>query len=224
MPKKGLLLNAALKLAGALVFMVALLFWVAGTYEWLEAWLYIILMFAAFIPMIFYFMKHSPEMLERREMLMPERGWDIVIVGIASVLMLSIFPLAALDFRFGWWQLTLLDKALGFAGLVFSYILLFLVMRENAFLFRIVKIAKGHKVVSTGPYAYVRHPMYVSVIVMIICTALLLGSGWALIISLLSSAIIVARTVKEDTALQRELPGYREYAKKTPYKIVPGIW
>ncbi|MFH1696375.1 MAG: isoprenylcysteine carboxylmethyltransferase family protein [Candidatus Diapherotrites archaeon] len=224
MPKKGLLLGAALKLIGALVFMIVLLFWVAGTYDWVEAWVYIVLMFVAFIPMIFYFMKYSPEMLERREKLMPELGWDIVIVGIASVLMLSIFPLAALDFRFGWYQLTLFDKALGFIGLVFSYILLFIVMKENAFLFRIVKIAKEHKVVGTGPYKYVRHPMYVSVIIMIICTALLLGSGWALMVSLLSSALIVLRTVKEDAVLQKELQGYKEYAKKTRWRLLPKIW
>ena len=99
-------------------------------------------------------------------------------------------------------------------------------MKENTYLSRIVEIQKerGHSVITTGPYKYVRHPMYVGVIIMFFFTPLALGSIYGLIPALLLIGLIVIRTYKEDKMLHRELQGYREYAEKTPYRLLPGIW
>jgi protein-S-isoprenylcysteine O-methyltransferase Ste14 len=120
----------------------------------------------------------------------------------------------------------LLVKAVGFIGIILSFMLVFWVMRENTFLSRIVEIQKekGHRVITTGPYQYVRHPMYFGVIVLFFSIPVALGSLLGLIPSGALTLLILIRTVLEDKTLREELEGYNSYTEKVRYKIIPGIW
>jgi protein-S-isoprenylcysteine O-methyltransferase Ste14 len=117
-------------------------------------------------------------------------------------------------------------KVGGFVGILVSFALIFWVMRENTYLSRVVEIQKdgGHKVIRTGPYRYIRHPMYVGVIVLLFCIPLALGSLWTLIPGTLLTALFVIRTHLEDKTLHTELEGYASYADTVRYRLFPGIW
>lgn len=169
--------------------------------------------------------KNNPELIQRRSQFIPERGWDIAINAIAGIMAIALYVVAALDaVRFGWLLVSIELKALGFIGIILSMIMLFFVMKENPFLFRIVKVQKGQTVVTTGPYSIVRHPMYIAVIIQFSAIPLALGSLYALIPAMIMNILIVIRTYLEDKTLHKELKGYKAYAKKTPYKLLPFIW
>ena len=177
------------------------------------------------IPTLLYLKKNSPDLLKKRTEMKPEKGWDMVFTVIASVVYIALFIIVGLDaVRYRWSAAPIELDALGFVGIIFSFIILFLVMKENAYLFRIVKVEKGHEVVTTGPYSVVRHPMYAAMIIQLTCTPLALGSYYALIPAVLIDILIVIRTILEDKTLQKELEGYAEYTKKTPYRLLPGVW
>lgn len=128
--------------------------------------------------------------------------------------------------RYRWSQIAMPIKTAGFAAIIASFILIFYVMRENTYLSRVVEIQKdrGHKVITTGPYRYVRHPMYVGVIILLVSVPLALGSLWALVPGVALTIIIIIRTHLEDKTLHAELEGYKAYAGKVRYRLVPGIW
>jgi len=225
MAMKNLGLKVGVRFFLLIIFVVLLVFWPAGTFNWPEAWIYFGIMMAYFIPTFLYLKKHSPELLEKRARMKPKFGWDMVILSLSGLFITATFVLSGLDaVRFQWTIVPLELKAVSFVVIALSYIGLFLVMKENAFLSRIAEIQKDHKVVSTGPYRIVRHPMYAVVMAMFTFTPLALGSYYALIPALLSDIIIVERTIKEDKMLHEGLAGYKEYAQKTRYRLLPGIW
>jgi protein-S-isoprenylcysteine O-methyltransferase Ste14 len=128
--------------------------------------------------------------------------------------------------RFRWSHVPFGLNLLGFAGLVLAMLLVFWVMRENTFASSVVRIQtdRGHRVCSTGPYAYARHPMYVGVILSIISFPLALGSLFALIPAVIIVGLFIMRAALEDKTLQEELPGYKEYAQKVRFRLIPGVW
>lgn len=217
--------NLMIKLVLFILVMIALLFFPAGTFKWPEAWLYLLINFCYFIPTLLYLKKYSPELLTRRSKMKPEKGWDMIITIGASTLFVPMFIITGLDaVRFVWSVVPVELKGAGFVGIIFSFIILFLIMRENAYLFRIVKVQEDQKLVTIGPYSVVRHPMYVAVITQFTCIPLALGSLYGLVPAIMIDVFIVIRTYLEDKTLLQELKGYREYAKKTPYRLLPGIW
>jgi protein-S-isoprenylcysteine O-methyltransferase Ste14 len=153
--------------------------------------------------------------------------WDKVILLISTIVFVPFLILPGLDaVRFQWSSIPPLIKMVGFIGIILSLILVFWVMRENTYLSRIVEIQKerGHRVITTGPYQYVRHPMYFGVIVLFFSIPVALGSLWSLIPSAVLTLLILIRTYLEDKTLREELEGYKSYAEKVRYKIIPGIW
>jgi len=155
------------------------------------------------------------------------KGWDKVIVLLSIPISIALFVISGLDvIRYQWSQTPSVLKAIGFAAIIASFALIFLVTRENTFLSGIVEIQKerGHKIITTGPYQYVRHPMYGGVIVWLFCIPLALGSLYAFIPSLLMVLLFILRTFLEDKTLLRELPGYEEYTQKVRYRLIPGVW
>ena len=155
------------------------------------------------------------------------KGWDKTIVIIGTIAFIPLLILPGLDaIRYQWSQVSIFLKIAGFAGVFTSFFLVFWVIRENRYLTRIVEIQedRGHKVITTGPYQYVRHPMYVGVIIFVICLPLALGSLIALFISTLIILVFLIRTSLEDKTLQKELSGYKEYAEQVRYRLIPGIW
>jgi len=213
-----------------IVFLPILLFIPAGTLKWPEAWLFLIICLSWLGATLVWLMKNNPDLLKER-LKMPiqkdQKSWDKVIVLALLMLSMIWLPLPGLDaVRYQWSHLPLVLKALGFIGLMPSFLIFFLTMKENPHLSTVVRIQqdRGHKVITTGPYKYVRHPMYSGMIILYLSFPLSLGSFYALILSLAFIFLIILRTYLEDKTLQKELSGYHEYAKRVRYRLVPGVW
>jgi len=211
------------------LFLGSLLFGPANTLNWIAAWIYIIIYLGFGVILVTWMRKNNPGLLKERMTILKSsaKGWDKVIIFLATMLFITLFFIIGFDAgRYHWSCVPIILRTIGFISIISSFILTFLVMKENTYLSRIVEIQKerGHSVITTGPYKYVRHPMYVGVIIMFFFTPLALGSIYGLIPALLLIGLIVIRTYKEDKMLHRELQGYREYAEKTPYRLLPGIW
>lgn len=208
--------------------LLVLFFGSAGTFSWIEAWLFLFLYAVAVTAVVVWLKKNDPELLkERMTRKKDAKTWDKIILMIYSVLVMILLVLAGFDaIRYKWTHMPVEVKVLGFLGFIPAFLLVFWTMTQNRYLSEVVRIQeeRGHEVCKTGPYRYVRHPMYVGVIIFIICLPLALGSFLALSLSILIVLVFVIRTSLEDKTLQNELAGYKEYAGQVRYKLIPGIW
>jgi protein-S-isoprenylcysteine O-methyltransferase Ste14 len=155
------------------------------------------------------------------------KSWDKIIMSAYSFLLIILLAVPGLDaVRFGWSKVPLIVKVLGFIGYIPALSFAFWAMRENAYASDVVRIQedRGHTVCTTGPYRYVRHPMYTGVILFVLCFPLSLGSLYSFIPACLVIILFVLRTALEDKALQEELPGYKEYAQEVRYRLLPKVW
>jgi protein-S-isoprenylcysteine O-methyltransferase Ste14 len=174
-----------------------------------------------------YVLRLNPQVInERGRPAENQKSWDKILLRIYNPLFITIYVLAGLDARFGWSQVPLWLHLAGLAVTALSSMITYAAMAHNPFLAQVVQIAesRGHRVATSGPYRWVRHPMYVSIILSWPALALLLGSWWTLIPALLASSLIILRTVLEDRTLLAELPGYSEYAQRVHYRLLPGVW
>lgn len=207
---------------------LALIFIPAGTLNWPEAWIFILLYISIVSGVLLWLKKKSPELLKERMAPKKEsKKWDKIIMMTYTLLVVGLIVVSGLDAkRFGWTDASLLAKVLGFLGYLPALGFAFGAMLENAYASNVVRIQedRGHRVCTTGPYRFVRHPMYVGVILAVICIPLSLGSYYGLILSALIIILFVIRTSFEDKTLQEELPGYKDYAQKVRYRLFPGIW
>jgi protein-S-isoprenylcysteine O-methyltransferase Ste14 len=215
-----------LKIVFGLLFVVPLLFLPAGTLNWLEGWLLLGILTVYAIGTSLYIRKNVPELIETRtQMEGMFEGKDKIFMVLISLLFFALFILPGIDaVRFGWSSVPIAIKAIGFVGSTLSFVFIFLVMKENATLFLTVKVEKNQKLITTGPYSIVRHPMYAASGLMIASIPFALGSYYSLIISVLLGIVGITRTHYEDKMVNREMKGYKEYAKKTRYRLVPGVW
>jgi len=225
MPSK---LTVILRTIFTTLFGIAAIFVPAGTLKWTEAWLFIILYAAAVTAAIFWMKKKAPGLLkERMRRKKDVKRWDKIFMAFYSTFLLVILILPGLDaVRFQWSNVPLFAKVLAFIGYIPGSGLAFWAMRENAFLSNVVRIQedRGHTVCTTGPYKYVRHPMYVGVILIMVCFPFSLGSLYTLIPAAIIIVLFFIRTALEDRTLLQELPGYKEYARKVRYRLIPGLW
>jgi protein-S-isoprenylcysteine O-methyltransferase Ste14 len=171
-----------------------------------------------------YFLTRDPGLLARRLQVKEKEREQQVIVKLAGLALLLGFLLPGLDHRYGWsgvpaWACVLAD-ALVFLG----YVIVFFVFRENSYTSRIVEVVEGQKVVTTGPYSLVRHPMYAGVVLMYLATPIALGSFWALGFFVPVIVLIVVRALDEERVLVRDLEGYKEYTQMVRYRLVPRVW
>lgn len=222
---RGDLVKAACsRLAAGVLILWAVFFLPAGTLAYWEAWAYSAVII---VPMLFafaYLLRHSPELLERRLRMKEKEPRQRRIVAISYPFYVLAFMLPGLDRRFDWSSVPV-AAVLGADVLVMiGYGVIFLALRENSHASRIVEVEPGQKVVTSGPYAVVRHPLYLGVLLMHICTPPALGSWWAMIPALLIVPVLVARIGHEESLLERDLEGYREYRARTRYRLVPGLW
>ncbi len=227
-PDKNTFITLIPRLLVIVVILTLLLFLPAGRLDWYQAWAFT-LAFGAFL--VFYgvwFQRYDPGQLkERSQVGTNTKGWDKVILRLYTILLLAMLILAGLDAgRFTWAEAPLAGQMLGWLGAVLAGYLVFMSASVNTFLSRTVRIQndREQKVIDTGPYGRVRHPMYLGVIVLMVSIPLLLGSLWALIPGGLIGVLFIIRTKLEDRTLMDELPGYREYAQRVRYRIIPGIW
>jgi protein-S-isoprenylcysteine O-methyltransferase Ste14 len=204
--------------------MLLILFLPAGTFFYWEAWIYLAILLIPMSIVLLYFLKKTPEFLARRMKLKEKEGEQKIIVKLALIPFLLAFILPGIDKRLGWSNVPILIIAAAEILVCIGYIFVVLVFKENQFASRIIEVEKGQKVIQSGPYRLVRHPMYLGSILMYVASPLALGSYWAIIPAVFIIPIFVARILNEESVLTKELEGYSEYKLKTRYRLIPGIW
>lgn len=213
-----------IRLILGVVIIGACLFWPAGTFNYWQAWAWLAALFLPMIFSLFYLIKRDPALLERRSRTSETRAAQKWIIAASSIYFIIVFILPGFDKRYGWSNVPLWLVLLADLVVVGGYAIYILVLRANTYASRIVEVEQGQQVISTGPYALVRHPMYLGMILLMISTPLALGSYWAFIPALALIPLLVVRAKNEEDLLVNELPGYREYMQKTRYRLFPGIW
>lgn len=219
-----LLFSALAKLIVGLAVIATLLFAPAGTFAFPGAWHLIALLFIPMLIIGIIFYIWAPSTLERRMRAKEERSKQKGVVALSGLLFLACFILAGLDFRFGWSEIPNWVTWTTSSIFVLSYGIYAEVMRENEWLSRSIEVAEGQKVVSTGLYGIIRHPMYTATIGMFLAMPIVMGSWWAFAIMLPYIPVIMSRIKDEEKLLLNELEGYSEYAKKVRWKLIPYIW
>jgi protein-S-isoprenylcysteine O-methyltransferase Ste14 len=217
-------ITAVLRLVIGLLMIGAMLFLPAGTLKYWQAWAWLA---AQFIPMgisLVYLLKIDPKLLERRTRTNETRPEQRRIILASIVYFLIIFLLPGFDVRYGWSNVPAWLSLVADVIVLASYILYVLVLRTNTFASRVIEVEQGQQVITSGPYALVRHPMYLAMILMMTATPLALGSYWAMLPSILFILLLAARAKNEEELLQKELKGYNEYMQKTRYRLFPGVW
>jgi len=224
MDRRGLKQAALVRFGGGALVLGGLFFGTAGTFRYWEAWVFMATLFLPMGAVVFYFLRRDPGVLEKRLGGREERPRQKTIVAISSVAWMITFLIPGLDRRFGWSSvpssMVILADALVLAG----YLLFFLTLRENSFASRVIRVEERQQVISTGPYALVRHPMYLGMALMLVAAPVALDSWWALLPALTTPFFLVARIQDEERVLLAELPGYLEYARAMRYRLVPGVW
>jgi protein-S-isoprenylcysteine O-methyltransferase Ste14 len=230
MNRKALLGKALLEVLAEFAVFAALLFVCAGTLRWPAGWAFMALFFGFALAIVLWLARKEPELLAERMSSPMQRGqplWDkvfVVAVMVLFVVWLILMPLDAV--RFGWSEVPGWLQILGALGVVLSFYIMFLTFRENAYLALVVKVQqeRGQSVVSTGPYRYVRHPMYASTLLFLPGSALLLGSWWGLMFCVVLLGLLVWRIPLEERMLENGLAGYDEYERKVRYRLIPRVW
>ncbi len=219
-----LLINALIKYLAGLLMVELLLFPAAGTLDWFNAWLFIGLLFLPMLALGLVLFLKAPELLEKRLNSREKQKQQKAVVFVSFVMFVGGFVLAGLDYRFGWSDVPGWLVAGAALLLLLSYGLYAEVMRENAYLSRTVELQQGQKLVDTGLYGIVRHPMYAVTIVLFLSIPLILGSWFSFALFMLYPAAIVLRIKNEEEVLEAGLAGYSEYKNKVKYRLLPGIW
>ena len=224
MNKIKLLLSAIIKFSFGIIFVGLLLFLPAGTFNYFNAWLFMSLLFIPmFILGIFLFIK-SPELLEKRLNAKEKEKTQKGVVGFSAILFLASFLIAGFDYRFDWSVIPMWCVILASVILLVSYGMYAEVMRENIYLSRTIEVQENQKVIDTGLYGIIRHPMYTVTIWLFLAIPIVLGSWWALLCMAPYPFLIAIRILNEEKVLENNLSGYKEYKAKVKYRLVPFIW
>ena len=221
---KTLFMKAITRFAAGVVLVGALLFLPAGTWDFFGGWLFMGVLFVPMLLLGIVLAVKSPALLEKRLRSKEARGEQSLVVKLSALMFLVGFIMAGLDCRFGWSELPRGVNWLGAGLFLLSYLLYAEVMRENAYLSRTVEVQEGQKVVDTGLYGIVRHPMYAATVLMFCSMPLVLGSLPAFEIFLLYPFLIAVRIRDEEKLLTEELEGYAAYREKVKYKMIPFVW
>ena len=221
---KSLLTQALIKLVSGLLLICILIFLPAGSFSFWQGWLFIGILF---IPMLIagvILMRKNPDLLRKRLDAKEKESEQRTVVAMSGFLFLAAFIIAGLNWRFGLWLIP--DWAVWVAAGMFlcSYVLYAEVLRENTYLSRTIEVQKGQKVIDTGLYGIVRHPMYMATITLFLSMQLVLASPISFFIMLGYIPVIAKRINNEEHVLEEGLDGYKEYKEKVKNKIIPGIW
>ena len=221
---KSLLTQALIKLVSGLLLICILIFLPAGSFSFWQGWLFIGILF---IPMLIagvILMRKNPDLLRKRLDAKEKESEQRTVVAMSGFLFLAAFIIAGLNWRFGWWLIP--DWAVWVAAGMFlcSYVLYAEVLRENTYLSRTIEVQKGQKVIDTGLYGIVRHPMYMATIILFLSMQLVLASPISFFIMLGYIPVIAKRINNEEHVLEEGLDGYKEYKEKVKYRLIPGIW
>lgn len=216
--------QAIFKFLGGLLIVGLLLFLPAGTFVWWQAWL---LMGILFVPMFIaglIMMKRAPDLLRKRLDAKEEEKEQKTVIVLSGLMFLAAFIVAGLNFRFRWIVLPVWVSWAAAVLFLLAYVLYAEVLRENVWLSRTVEVQENQKVVDTGLYGIVRHPMYMTTLLLFLSMPLVLGSVISFVIMLLYIPIIAKRIRNEEQVLEGGLEGYAEYKKRIRYKVIPFVW
>ncbi len=228
--KIGRLLKRSAQVLVTVAALVAMLFLSSWRFDWVMAWVYVGTFALALTAMTVYQELSNPELLAERSELTPREGvqtWDVILSAVVRVSLLASYVVAGLDVRFGWKPEILLAVQIAtfaFGLLGAGLIAWAMAANRHAAVYARIQQERGHAVATTGPYRFVRHPFYVGTITFSLMIPLALGSPWALIPGGLAALLFIVKTALEDRMLQAGLPGYREYAQRTRYRLLPGVW
>jgi protein-S-isoprenylcysteine O-methyltransferase Ste14 len=205
----------------------ALLFLPAGTFDYWEAWVFIAVWVACNLPLTVWAAVNDPQLLERRMRAGPtaekEKSQKIIVtIALLSLAVAVLIP--AFDRRFGWSDVPTVVVILGNALIAISYVGFYFVFRENTYGAATVRVEENQRVISTGPYAIVRHPMYTAALILMLGIPLALGSWWGLLAFALGFPALVLRILDEERLLKRDLPGYAEYTQRMRFRLIPGLF
>ena len=219
-----LCIRAIIKMVLGLAAVAVLLFVPAGTTDYWQGRLLVAILFVPMFSAGLYMMVKKPELLRKRLNAKEEQGEQKVVVALSALLFIAVFVTAGLNYRFSW--VLMPGWASYAAAVVFlvGYVLYAEVIRENEWLSRTVQVQAGQKVVDTGVYGIVRHPMYMNTLLLFLSMPLVLGSPVSFVIMLLYIPVIVMRIRNEESVLEEGLDGYREYEKKVMYRLIPFVW
>ena len=228
--KRTFTLKVIVQLLIVVVLMPLLPLIISGAWDWREAWVYAVISTVGFILSRGLAAKRHPDILQERARsmeLQDAKSWDRILAPVMALGSVVILIVAGLDKLYGWTSpFSTMVKIVAFVVILLGYVLGTWALMENRFFSGVVRIQtdRGHQVVTTGPYRFIRHPGYVGVLWTYFAMPFFLDSLWALIPAVLTFAASILRTALEDKTLQAELPGYKEYAQKTKYRLFPGIW
>jgi protein-S-isoprenylcysteine O-methyltransferase Ste14 len=210
-----------------LVSLAVSLFLPAWTLDYWQAWTFLAVFAASVLAITLYLMKKDPKLLERRVIAGPgaeKEKSQKVIQFLAAIAFVALFVFSAIDHRFRWSVVPSYVVIAGDALVALGLLIVFVVFKENTFTSGVIEVEAGQKVISTGPYALVRHPMYLGALVMLLGVPLALGSWWGLFTTIPLALVIVWRLLNEEQFLAKNLPGYSEYRNRVRYRFVPFIW
>lgn len=205
--------------------LAAIFFIPAGTLKYWEAWAWLAALIIPMFGILVYLMRNDPALLERRMHTRETEKPQTLMLKLSLIVFGVAFLIPGLDKRFGWSNVPVWLVLVSLLLVELGYLYIMRVFRENSYASRVIEVTQGQKVIDTGPYAFVRHPMYLGSIVLYAATPLALGSYWALLVMWLMIPILtILRIPNEEEVLKRELPGYVEYTQKVRYRLIPGIW
>lgn len=210
-----------------LIAMGALLFLPAWTFDYWQAWLFLAVFGGSGLVIIIYLMKKDPKLLERRLSGGPtaeQRTGQKIVMSFASLGFIAMLVFPALDHRFGWSLVPTFVSIAGDVLVALGLLIIFFVFQENTFTSSTIEVATDQKVITTGPYTIVRHPMYSGFFLYMLGIPIALGSWWGVCVLLLITPTTLWRLFDEENLLKKELPGYREYTQKVRYRLVPYLW
>jgi len=200
------------------------LFLIAGTFSYWNAWLYILTIAVAWGMIYLYLAKNDPGLFEKRQKKNEKKLSQQIILLLCTVSLVSAIILSGFDYRFHWSRIPLLLSVLFTLVMISGFVMLFLVLKQNSFASRKIEIQEGQKLIDTGLYSIVRHPMYLSLIVTFLFTPIILGSWYSFIPIIFIPFLLTFRINYEEKELQKGLEGYDIYMKKVKYKLIPFIW
>ncbi len=221
---KKLFFQALLWFLSGVLALFVLVFLPAGTLDYPNGWLFMLMVFVPMLLSGVVLMKKNPRLLKKRLNTKEKLGTQRQIINLSGLMFIAGFVLSGLDYRFGWTQLPAWLSLLAAAAYLLGYVLYAEVLRENAYLSRTVEVQEGQQVVDTGLYAIVRHPMYSATLILFLAMPLMLGSALAFVCFLTYPAIISRRIESEEALLEAELEGYAAYKQKVRYKLIPYLW
>lgn len=219
-----LLLQGLTKFSVGLILIALLIFLPAGSLKFANGWLFVGLLFIPMLIVGLVLAVKNPSLLEKRLNAKEKESEQKAVLAVSGLMFISGFVLAGLNYRFQWWMLPRWAVILASVVFLLSYAMYAEVLRENTYLSRTVEVQENQKVIDTGLYGIVRHPMYSATVLMFLAIPLVLGSLIAFLIFLIYPFMLAKRIRNEEEVLERELAGYKEYKQKVKYRMIPLIW